>query len=80
MFKKLKQKIEDGGESGLEKVSFKLPGSVIRSNSPHTGERTHSPELDLVPDHLPTLTSEVPVERVEQVSKGIIRYKNDLYC
>ena len=34
MFKKLKQKIEEGGEGGLERVSFapnKLPGSVVRS-------------------------------------------------
>ena len=36
MFKKLKQKIEEGGESGIEKVAFsprKLPGVVVRSPS-----------------------------------------------
>ena len=36
MFKKLKQKIEEGGESGIDKVAFsprKLPGSVVRSSS-----------------------------------------------
>lgn len=36
MFKKLKQKIEEGGESGIDKVVFsprKLPGSVVRSSS-----------------------------------------------
>ena len=36
MFKRLKQKIEEGGESGIEKVAFsprKLPGSVVRSPS-----------------------------------------------
>ena len=36
MFKKLKQKIEEGGDGGIEKATFsprKLPGSVIRSSS-----------------------------------------------
>ena len=36
MFKKLKQKIEEGSESGIDKVAFsprKLPGSVVRSSS-----------------------------------------------
>lgn len=52
MFKKLKQKIEEGGDGGIEKVAFsprKLPGSVIRSSSqseeapaPQTSETTPS--------------------------------------
>ena len=34
MFKKLKQKIEEGGEGGIDKVSFshkKFPGAIVRS-------------------------------------------------
>ena len=34
MFKKLKQKIEEGGEAGIDKVSFsprKFPGAIVRS-------------------------------------------------
>jgi len=43
MFKKLKQKLEEGGEGGLERVSFseKLPGSIVRTTSANNG----SPEL-----------------------------------
>lgn len=74
MFKKLRQKIEDGGENGLEKVSFsptKLPGSIVRSNLPRNGERIHSsPELDLAPNeatHLVSSPSEIVLERDEQV-------------
>lgn len=36
MFKKLKQKIEEGGDGGIEKATFspiKPPGSIIRSSS-----------------------------------------------
>lgn len=54
MFKKLKQKIEEGGEGGLEKVSFspiKLPGSIVRSSSPGNVERVQSsPEFELPPE------------------------------
>ena len=49
MFKKLKQKIEEGGESSIDKVAFsprKLPGSVVRSSSqieePQTASSSHS--------------------------------------
>ncbi len=36
MFKKLKQKIEEGGDVGLERSSFspiRLPGSIVRASS-----------------------------------------------
>lgn len=39
MFKKLKAKIEEGGDGGIENVSFsqrKLPGTVVRSVSAET--------------------------------------------
>ena len=48
MFKKLKQKIEEGGEAGIDKVSFsprKFPGAIVRSppveapDFPAMGER-----------------------------------------
>ena len=49
MFKKLKQKIEEGGESSIDKVAFsprKLPGSVVRSSSqteePQAASSSHS--------------------------------------
>lgn len=80
MFKKLKQKIEDGGESGLENISFtptKLPGSIVRSNSPRNGKRIPSSSApgDLAPDPA-TQLAEVFLEsdeevRDEEVSKGI---------
>lgn len=39
MFKKLKQKLEEGGEGGLERVSFseKLPGSIVRTTALNNG-------------------------------------------
>ncbi len=39
MFKKLKQKLEEGGDGGLERVSFseKLPGSIVRTTSVDKG-------------------------------------------
>jgi len=48
MFKKLKQKIEEGGEGGLEKVSFseKLPGSIVRTSASN-GPTMVSPGLSL---------------------------------
>lgn len=52
MFKKLKQKIEEGGESGIDKVAFsprKLPGSVVRSSS-----QTEEPSQAAVPHTAPT--------------------------
>lgn len=42
MFKKLKQKLEEGDSNGLEKVTFspsKLPGSIVRSNGSHNGDK-----------------------------------------
>ena len=45
MFKKLKQKIEEGGEGGLERVSFseKLPGSIVRTGANNGPVRVSSP-------------------------------------
>ena len=66
MFKKLKQKIEEGGESGIDKVAFsprKLPGSVVRSSSqteetqaappaPQTSENVQPPATTAVQEPL----------------------------
>jgi hypothetical protein len=52
MFKKLKQKIEEGGESGIDKVAFsprKLPGSVVRSSS-----QIEEPQATSSPSSAPT--------------------------
>ena len=52
MFKKLKQKIEEGGDSGIEKVAFsprKLPGSVVRSSS-----RSEEPPLPQTTENAPS--------------------------
>lgn len=77
MFKKLKQKIEEGGEGGLEKVSFsptKLPGSIVRSNSPRSAEIMHgSRELDLPPgqsNHTAQLQPATVLGEDEQVNEG----------
>ena len=46
MFKKLKQKIEEGGDGGIEKATFsprKLPGSVVRSSSQNEDASTPQP-------------------------------------
>lgn len=71
MFKKLKQKIEEGGEGGLEKVSFspvKLPGSIIRSKSPLNEEKVHSSSE--LPGTLSELTTQLgSLEKDEQVKK-----------
>lgn len=51
MFKRLKQKIEEGGEGGLDNVSFsphKLPGSIVRST--FVEERGKSPQSDGLPE------------------------------
>ena len=59
MFKRLKQKIEEGGESGIEKVAFsprKLPGSVVRS--PSQTEQPPTPQN--TQDTPPTTNKEEP--------------------
>ena len=62
MFKKLRQKIEEGGEGGLENVSFspsKLPGSIVRATSLSDEERSHSPLLDIPLESQPPISAEV---------------------
>lgn len=64
MFKRLKQKIEEGGEGGLDNVSFspnKLPGSIIRSTSDDERRlHSHSPQFDVLPEiHSPSYAAEV---------------------
>ena len=52
MFKKLKQKIEEGGETGIEKASFsprKVPGSAIRSQPPEQTPKPEDLELEISP-------------------------------
>lgn len=47
MFKKLKQKIEEGGDGGIEKVSFsqrRFPGSAVRTLSQSGEEETRQVE------------------------------------
>ena len=63
MFKKLKQKIEEGGESGIDKVAFsprKLPGSVVRSSS--QAEEPPSPQTSENAQPTPTAVQEPPSE------------------
>lgn len=73
MFKKLKQKIEDGGEGGLDKVSFKPPGSIVRSDT-RIEERLHSSSEVLSVPVSPPPVSPPPVsmglEEREQVNKS----------
>ena len=44
MFKKLKQKLEEGGEGGLERVNFteRLPGSIVRTSTLNNGHSQFS--------------------------------------
>lgn len=69
MFKKLKQKIEEGGEGGLEKVSFslnKFPGSVVRS----TSRSVHSSSPQPPPTQEPVQLLSEPEAHV-QLSEGL---------
>ena len=70
MFKKLKQKIEEGGEGGLDNVSFspnKLPGSIVRSTSDDE-RRLHSqsPQLEVLPQVQSTHAHRVELPKWEQ--------------
>lgn len=50
MFKKLKAKIEEGGDNGIENVSFserKLPGSAVRAT--HTTPLAQEPVVSRSP-------------------------------
>ena len=52
MFKKLKQKIEEGGDVGIDKVSFtpkKLPGSAVRTLSRNEEDDTASQLVERLP-------------------------------
>lgn len=52
MFKKLKQKIEEGGDGGIEKISFtpkKFPGSAVRTLSQNDEEGTVSQPVEESP-------------------------------
>lgn len=59
MFKKLKQKIEEGGDGGIEKATFsprKLPGSVVRSSS-----QNEDPVTPKSTQTVPAQTQESPI-------------------
>lgn len=90
MFKKLKQKIEEGGDSGIEKATFsprKLPGSVIRSSSQNE-DASASASTPLASQAMPTQEEKqtetrdedqgVTIETVSLSIKGQEQVKN--YC
>ena len=75
MFKKLKQKIEEGGESGIDKVAFsprKLPGSVVRSSS-QTEEPPSAPAPQTSENVQPSATAAVqePLSESRDEDQGI---------
>ena len=86
MFKKLKQKIEEGSESGIDKVAFsprKFPGSVVRSSSqteeaqaappaPQTSENVQPPATTAVQEPLSESRDEDQGITVESVTAPFV--------
>ena len=73
MFKKLKQKIEEGGDVGIDKVSFtpkKLPGSAVRTLSRNEEDDTASQLVERLP-------ATVEQEETRDEDQGVVM---DMVC
>lgn len=78
MFKKLKQKIEEGGEGGFSPI--KPPGTIVRSG-PCNGERLQpsSPQTEIPSEPSPAVQLMVPnPEEVNNSSLVFIAFINAL--
>ncbi len=78
MFKKLKAKIEEGGENGIENVSFsekKLPGSAVRASSSTTAS---SPPLQPVLSRSPSPLESRDHHEDEGVAVPPVNYERNL--
>lgn len=84
MFKKLKQKIEEGGEGGIERVAFsprKLPGVAVRSTSQSDQPPENAPSVVVSEDqpddsgndeHGVTVDAAIPsIRSLEQVAESV---------